>query len=1107
MGLIKIRTRKSKIIWIFFGILFLVIINGNIFRFILLTNDNTYENNETKLKNAGSWETSPFIIDDSGGGDYTWEEAVLQDWCSGSGTWNDPYIIENVTINDVGSKAISVKYSDKYFILRNCKSAINLLNVTNGKLLYNNASDGHMIYLLYSSNNTLIGNTANTQSRIKLEFSSNNSLINNTANSNWLGIDINNSHNNTIKGCNTTMNDHGIVLIQSYNNIVTNNTVSFNDQGIKVEGSSDNFVFNNIINNNSIIGLLLKPYFTSDCSDNVISGNFIYNNSIQAQDDGLNNNWDNASIGNYWDDYSGIDSNDDGIGDKPYNITGSAGSKDNYPIWWDAPVLDIVIPQIDDAFEASPYFELLIKEGIADTLWYTLDNGITNITFSGLNGTIDQLEWNKKVDGQVLITFSVNDSRSYISSKSLTIIKDTSNPSININSPIVNQLFNKIAPDYDLTIIDTNLDSIWYTLDGGTTNSTPVSAIGTINQAMWNAVGNGTVTIQFYANDTAGNLNYEEVIVYKDIIEPSIIINSPNPNDLFGSSAPGYDLTISDANLDCFWYTLDGGATNSTPVSASGAIDQTMWSILSNGTVTIRFYANDTLGNINYEEIMIRKDIIKPSIAINSPNHNGLFGSSAPDYDLTVTDANLHSIWYTLDGSVTNSTSVSASGTIDLTMWNARSNGTVTIRFYANDTLGNINYEEIMIRKDIIKPSIAINSPNLNELFRMSAPDYVLIIIDANLESLWYELTNGTYTTLSTSFTLLTGIINQLRWDEFGNGSVIIRFYANDTLGNLASQEITVRKDIFVPDINIILPIVNQLCGKIAPNYNITVSGSYINSMWYTFDDGITKIFFTTNGSIDQDLWNSLIPGIMNLKFYANDSLGNTVYQEVIIIKDYYPPIINLLFPERGDLFGIESPTFNIEINDHFLDHYWYSLDGGYTNITFTINGTIDQNLWDTFGNGTILITFYANDTLGNFASYEIIVRKDIIKPIITIYQPSLNQEFENFPPAFEISIDEPNLDIVWYTIDDGQTNYTITELIGLINENAWIDLPNGPIPIRFYSQDKVGNIGYKYVIIIKNAPTPTNPSGIPGYNILLLLGIVSTIAVIIVKKRLNHLN
>ncbi|MHA2284104.1 MAG: DUF2341 domain-containing protein, partial [Promethearchaeota archaeon] len=226
--------------------------------------------------------------------------------------------------------------------------------------------------------------------------------------------------------------------------------------------------------------------------------------------------------------------------------------------------------------------------------------------------------------------------------------------------------------------------------------------------------------------------------VGEDTSPPDITINSPNPNDLFGASAPDYDLTVVDANLDSIWYSLDGGA-NSTPVSASGTIDQTMWSVPPNGTVTLRFYANDTVGNLNFTEIVVRKDFIAPAITINSPNTNDLYGDNAPSYDLTVVDGNLDSIWYSLDGGTTNSTPVSATGTINLGMWSGRPNGTVTLRFYANDTMGNVNYEEVVVRKDIIAPAITINSPNTNDLFGNNAPSYDLTVVDGNLASIWYS--------------------------------------------------------------------------------------------------------------------------------------------------------------------------------------------------------------------------------------------------------------------------------------------------------------------------------------------------------------------------------
>ena len=139
---------------------------------------------------------------------------------------------------------------------------------------------------------------------------------------------------------------------------------------------------------------------------------------------------------------------------------------------------------------------------------------------------------------------------------------------------------------------------MWYTVDGGVNNYT-FTVNGTINQTAWSALPDGIVTIQFYANNTLGDINFEQVNVIKDSSAPTIIIISPTENEGFGFVAPSFIVEISDPNLDTMWYTLDGGINNYT-FTDNGTINQAAWGVLPDGNVTILFYANDTLRNINF---------------------------------------------------------------------------------------------------------------------------------------------------------------------------------------------------------------------------------------------------------------------------------------------------------------------------------------------------------------------------------------------------------------------------------------------------------------------------------------------------------------------------
>ena len=83
---------------------------------------------------------------------------------------------------------------------------------------------------------------------------------------------------------------------------------------------------------------------------NLIFYNVFSNNGLHAEDNGVNNTWDNGLIGNYWDNYIGTDSDGDGIGDTPYYISGAAGSQDNYPLM-ERPTFPQQIPHLIPGYD------------------------------------------------------------------------------------------------------------------------------------------------------------------------------------------------------------------------------------------------------------------------------------------------------------------------------------------------------------------------------------------------------------------------------------------------------------------------------------------------------------------------------------------------------------------------------------------------------------------------------------------------------------------------------------------------------------------------------------------------------------------------------------
>ena len=270
--------------------------------------------------------------------------------------------------------------------------------------------------------------------------------------------------------------------------------------------------------------------------------------------------------------------------------------------------------------------------------------------------------------------------------------------------------------------------------------------------------------------------------------------------------------------------------------------------------------------------------------------------------------------------------------------------------------------------------------------------------------------------------------------------------------------------------LSILEPLEGSVFIENAPSFNVSILQGNIISMWYTINNNKIKHFFDSNTTIEQSIWDQLGDGNVKITFYIEDIFFLTGSAQVIVIKDLVAPSINIIAPIPNQVFGTLSPSYNVEIYDSTLDSMWYSLDGGLTNRTFTTNGTIDPTSWSLKSNGSVIVSFYANDTIGRISVKEVTIKKDIEVPIISIIKLSMNDDFQ-LAPTYEISVIDANLESIWYTINLGE-KFMITEFLGKINQSLWDSMPNGCMIIRFYANDTVGNVNFDQINVAKKPPT-----------------------------------
>ena len=289
-------------------------------------------------------------------------------------------IISNNDITGNDAKGIYVYFNSDYNdifgnnIVNNSGYGMHISSVDYNNVISNTVTEntGYGLYISYTNYNDVSGNTitnnngqglyfgdsyysnisgntftSNSGYGVHLRYSLNNNILSNTISDNLnYGIyfagncDNNVVSDNVIEG----HSDFGIFnYYYSDNNVFTENTITDNGCGIKIYDTCKN----NLVSTNTITNNALGLELTQSSTGNLVYNN-LFNNENNSFDGCLNNLWNitktpGANImggpylgGNVFNDYTGEDTDGDGLGDTPYDIPGAGGSSDFHPLTpWD----------------------------------------------------------------------------------------------------------------------------------------------------------------------------------------------------------------------------------------------------------------------------------------------------------------------------------------------------------------------------------------------------------------------------------------------------------------------------------------------------------------------------------------------------------------------------------------------------------------------------------------------------------------------------------------------------------------------------------------------------------------------------------------------------
>ncbi|VVB78203.1 Uncharacterised protein [uncultured archaeon] len=491
--------------------------------------------------------------------------------------------------------------------------------------------------------------------------------------------------------------------------------------------------------------------------------------------------------------------------------------------------------------------------------------------------------------------------------------------------------------------------------------------------------------------DATGNFNYYTFFVYANkTSEGSInnitnswnvtIINGTLPDSIYPIFSNYYDnngvqaglgrgyfnTTVANTN-GTVWFVINN--TNIIATNTSANVYNVSYNFTSSKNYTYSWYAygNGNLTNLNNSaprnyNVSVG-DIIPPSISILSPL-NFTYRINSINFSFN-TNKNASWCGYSLDF-YPNITISSTNNTYFNFTNSGLSDGSHTIIFSCNDSFGNLNSTYRIFGIDTIPPHISFNSP-INKSYSTRNLS-INLLTNSDGKNLWFNRGLGNETYLITIIKL------------FNEGTNIIYAYANDSVGNLNSTNVTFFIDSTSPLISVNIPEEKTYTTSII-FFNITTNeDSYcwiaLNSTNnYTMQNNFNRSFNYTLILPDKTY---------SINYYCNDSLNNLAVKTVLFGIKTVPPQISLNSPAADRYYRNSTVQFNYtpmasdgistcelwgnfagvwsknnsttNVANYSANYFTKDLNDGTYQWNIWCNNTLGANDWSTQGNITFIV-------------------------------------------------------------------------------------------------------------------------------------------------------